>query len=103
MSKTNEDRAREAAKQIADVVINGSADAIPELAYFRIILASLEQAASEDTARLDWLASEHKDNMGLKVGGYLFRSRLIWQQTRIREAIDAARKAVEPAQQEGKS
>lgn len=46
----------------------------------------------KDKERLDWLAKNQRINFGLNVGGYYFKSDLRWQETRIREAIDAAMK-----------
>lgn len=46
--------------------------------------------ARKDKERLDWLSENVRRNEGLAVGGYWYRSKLRWQKTRLRAAIDWA-------------
>jgi phosphoglycerate-specific signal transduction histidine kinase len=67
-------------------------DCIEDQAIVVHMLTVVRELA-KDRERLDWLARHQTINYGLGVGGYFFKSDLRWQEDRIREAIDAARKA----------
>lgn len=58
-------------------------------------LLSQPQPQSEvgDKEILNWIATHMRTNYGLKVGGYQFKSELIWQEDRIREAARDAMQA----------
>ena len=65
------------------------------LDILRDIVADLQSdraaalAGAADKRRLDWIAENLTTNEGLAPGGYWHRSRIAWQGTKIREAIDA--------------